>query len=115
MKKRTINKTNKEGFEAPETFTFKDGIARIKWELLFFLLNLATLAGLPLLHVTMTSRAAEDLVFKALLVNAGALHAHLMRKAFFPYIDFANEGEALNKAMVIALYVTVIFSYARGG
>lgn len=95
--------------------TFLEGFNRLKWELLFFLLNLATLAGLPLFHVVLTSRAAEDLVFKALLVNAGALHAHLMRKAFFPYIDFARDGDALNKIMVIALYVTVIFSYARGG
>lgn len=115
MGTRTIKPSDGVFHEEPEVLTFKGGFARIKWELLFFLLNLATLAGLPLLHVTLTSHAAEDLVFKALLVNAGALHAHLMRKAFFPYIDFANEGEALNKAMVIALYVTVIFSYARGG
>ena len=113
MKQRTVEPSH-PGEPATE-ISFRDGIHRIKWELVFFLLNLAALAGLPLLHLTMTSRAAEDLVFKALLVNAGALHAHLMRKAFFPYIDFANEGEALNKVMIIALYVTVIFSYARGG
>ena len=57
----------------------------------------------------------ELFLYKMLLVSAGFLHAHIIRKIAFPYIDFRTSKIAAHKAMVIVLYTIIIFSYARGG
>ena len=85
---------------------------RIKWELFFFGMNMLTLL---FLRDRIPSKAVEELVFKALLINGGAIHAHGMRKAFFPYIDFQAEADTVKKVMVVAIYAVVITCYARGG
>jgi len=55
-------------------------------------------------------------ISKFLFVSAGALHAHLIRKLFFPYINFdKEEGLTSNAVLVIAIYVMVIFAWSRGG
>lgn len=55
-------------------------------------------------------------VSKFLFVSAGALHAHAIRKWFFPYIKFDKEQQLTSNALlVIVIYAIVIFSWARGG
>lgn len=56
-------------------------------------------------------------VTKFVLVSAGILHAHITRKILFPYIDFGeiNERSWIRHAMIVALYVTIILAWARGG
>lgn len=54
-------------------------------------------------------------LYKMLLVSGGFIHAHILRKVAFPYIDFKNEKDHYNNIMVIVLYVVIIWSYAKGG
>jgi hypothetical protein len=56
-------------------------------------------------------------VTKFVLVSAGILHAHIARKLLFPYIDFGNNDDKLwiRHIMIVALYVTIILAWARGG
>lgn len=57
----------------------------------------------------------ELLLFKMLLVSAGFLHAHIIRKVAFGYINFRYSADSMHKALIVALYVVIIWSYARGG
>lgn len=54
--------------------------------------------------------------YRGLLVSAGFMHAHITRKLAFGDCDwdepFAPMGK---KILVTALYVTIIYCYARGG
>lgn len=55
---------------------------------------------------------------KFLFVSAGILHAHIIRKLFFPYIQFdkvSQNGFSMKGLLVVVLYGIVIFSWARGG
>ena len=55
-------------------------------------------------------------ITKFLFVSAGTLHAHAIREILFPYINFnKEEGLTSNAVLVIAIYVIVIFAWARGG
>lgn len=65
--------------------------------------------------IFVTEPALQLLVFKALLVNAGVIHAHITRKLAFPYIDFNQEGDSTKKWMIIAIYVVIIYAYSHGG
>jgi hypothetical protein len=62
-----------------------------------------------------TQGAGQMFLFKALLVSAGFLHAHIIRKLAFPYIDFNKTKDAQQKWLVIAIYVVVILGWTRGG
>ena len=55
------------------------------------------------------------ILLKGLLVSAGVIHAHIVRKIMFPYIDFNRSKDPLHKAMVIGLYLAIIFAWSRGG
>jgi hypothetical protein len=52
---------------------------------------------------------------KGLLVSAGVVHAHIVRKLIFPYIDFHKSKDLMHKAVVIGLYLVIIFAWSRGG
>lgn len=54
-------------------------------------------------------------ITKFILVSAAIVHAHIVRKLLFPYIDFATEKEWSKNIMIIALYVIIIFSWGRAG
>jgi hypothetical protein len=57
-------------------------------------------------------------ISKFLFVSAGTLHAHIIRKLFFPYIKFdkvSQNGFSMKGLLVVVLYGVVIFSWARGG
>ncbi len=62
-----------------------------------------------------TQGAGQMFLFKALLVSAGFLHAHIIRKLAFPYIDFNKTKDIQQKWLVIAIYVSIIFAWSRGG
>jgi ABC-type nickel/cobalt efflux system permease component RcnA len=55
------------------------------------------------------------LIGKFILVSCGIIHAHVTREFLFPYISFSKEKEWSNNAMIIALYVIIIFGWTRGG
>jgi len=57
-------------------------------------------------------------ISKFLFVSAGALHAHIIRKLFFPYINFEQQspnGITMKGLLVVVIYGVVIFGWARGG
>jgi len=53
-------------------------------------------------------------LYKILLFSASQVHAIVVRKAFFPYIDF-NAGKSMHQAMIIAIHVGAAYLYAVGG
>lgn len=87
------------------------GIERISFDLILFAGLVMALIFLP----TPERQGLELLMYKAIQVSAGFLHAHIMRKLAFPTVNWYDDNRAWLKGMVIALYVIVIFSYARGG
>lgn len=88
-----------------------EGIRRVSFDLILFTGLIVALFLLP----TPERQGLELLMFKAIQVSAGFLHAHIMRKLAFPTVNWYDDNRAWLKGMVIALYVIVIFSYARGG
>ena len=87
------------------------GIERVLFDLILFAGLVTALFLLP----TPERQGLELLMFKAIQVSAGFLHAHIMRKLAFPKINWYDDDRSWLKGLVIALYVIVIFSYARGG
>lgn len=61
------------------------------------------------------SAPLQLLVFKAMQVSMGFLHAHILRKLAFRHADWSNDSNFAIKALIIALYVIIIYAYARGG
>jgi hypothetical protein len=53
-------------------------------------------------------------LYKALLFSASQVHAMIMRKLFFPYLDFST-AEIGSKALIIALHIMAAYVYAQGG
>lgn len=62
-----------------------------------------------------TNPALSLFLFKALLVSGGILHAHIIRKFFFPYIDFKNNEDPYHKLLVIVIYAVVLLCWSSGG
>lgn len=87
------------------------GLKRIMFDLVLLGLLISAMVLLP----TPQRRGLEWLMLKAAQVSAGFLHAHIMRKLAFPKVNWYDNDRAWLKGMVIALYVVVIFAYARGG
>jgi hypothetical protein len=52
---------------------------------------------------------------KALLVSAGVLHAHIVRKLLFPKIDWETDIHKGKIYAAIAFYVIIPIGYAFGG
>ena len=52
---------------------------------------------------------------KFILVSASVCHAHITRELLFPYIKFREEKDWSNNVMIIAIYVIIIWAWARGG
>lgn len=51
---------------------------------------------------------------KALLVSAGILHAHIVRKLIFPEVNWKTQPQG-NSYAAIAFYVVIPVCYAFGG
>ena len=62
-----------------------------------------------------TMGGLQMFLFKALLVSAGVMHAHIVRKLLFPYIDFNKTRDQMQKLMVVVIYAVIIFAWSRGG
>ena len=52
---------------------------------------------------------------KLIYISAGILHAHLTRKLIWNYIDFNKETYWPKSIMIVAWYVVIVWSWARGG
>jgi hypothetical protein len=61
------------------------------------------------------NQALDLLLYKVLLVSGGFLHAHIVRKLAFPYVNFKTSKNKMHQAMIVGLYLTIIWAYARGG
>jgi len=81
---------------------------RVAFDIGLFIINFVLLFHASLIQ----KQALQLLLYKSLLVNAGFLHAHIMRKLAFG--DF-SEATPNKQYLMIAIYVAVIFTYARGG
>lgn len=55
------------------------------------------------------------LAFKAMLVSAGILHAHIARKLLFPKLNWTSIKLTGGHYVAIAFYVVIIYAYAIGG
>lgn len=70
---------------------------------------------LVLLFMSSPTGGFQLVLFKGLLVSAGVIHAHIVRKLLFPYIDFSKTKDVQQKLMVIVIYAVIIFAWSRGG
>jgi len=52
---------------------------------------------------------------KTLLVTAGVIVGHILRKFFFPPIDWKNDKQWQLTSAVIAFYLIIIYCFAMGG
>jgi len=97
-------------------------LGQIKWQFSRIWFDLLIIFGI-ILFVTFGPFAENVgltffynvIVSKALLVSCGVLHAHITRELLFPYIKFKEEQSWSNNVLVIALYIIIIWSWARGG
>lgn len=90
----------------------------VKYQLKRVAFDLAVLAVFLILLFFMsagTEGGFQLILFKGLLVSAGVIHAHIIRKLMFPYIDFNATKDRMQKLMVIVIYAVVIFAWSRGG
>ena len=80
-------------------------------------LGILTSIGLILffLPLRIERQGLELFLYKALLVSAGFVHAHVVRKIAFPSVDWKSTEAPYLKVLVIAMYVIFIFAYSRGG
>jgi len=85
---------------------------RVSLDIIMVLVTL----GLLLLHSYIVLPAVlQLLVFKALLVSAGILHAHLTRKLIFPKLDWKAEKLTAGHIVSIVFYIVIVYAYAIGG
>lgn len=59
--------------------------------------------------------AIQVVALKTLLVTAGLILAHLVRKALFPPIDWSNDRNWQLSVAVISLYISIPYCFAMGG
>jgi hypothetical protein len=52
---------------------------------------------------------------KFLLITLGNVHFFITRKLMFSYIKFETEKSWSNNAMIIAMYIIIVWAWARGG
>ena len=55
------------------------------------------------------------LAFKAMLVSAAILHAHIARKLLFPKIDWNATKLTGGHYVTVVFYLVIIYAYAMGG
>lgn len=95
----------------------KQFISRIWFELFILSLIWGTIFLIPeeYLLIIGVEGLINLFITKLLWVSTGICHAHITRKILFPYIKFSKEEHWSNNAMIIALYVVIIWAWARGG
>jgi hypothetical protein len=105
---------------------FFRNVGRLKFEIFSLLIIFSSLYFIPNTDIPTDGsnpQTAEIVKFgliwlfatKFLLVSAGIVHAHISRKILFSYIKFRCEKEWSNNAIIIALYVVIIWAWATGG
>ena len=95
--------------------TIKKGLAKLKRVGIDVSILISIGLVLFFLPLRIERQGLELFLYKALLVSAGFVHAHLARKLAFPKVDWTTSKGPYLKILVIALYVTFIFAYSRGG
>ena len=90
---------------------------RISFDLLALVsvLLLAYFAPTSLVPIEAKMGFLSLLLSKAIFVSAGIIHAHIVRKLLFPYVDLNKTTDNIIKAFIGALYICIIWAYARGG
>lgn len=92
---------------------FPREIKRVSFELFMWVVLFMLLKDQALMDKF--TPVVQLLLFKAILVNMGVLHAHLARKLLFPKIDWSTDDAKFNKIVAITFYIMFIFAYTRGG
>ncbi len=54
-------------------------------------------------------------MLKTLLVSAGLLLAHVVRKALFPRMDLSNDNNWQHFLIVLSFYLVIPYCFAMGG
>lgn len=54
-------------------------------------------------------------MLKTLLVSAGLLLAHIVRKALFPKLDYTNDSNWQHFLIVLSFYIVIPYCFAMGG
>lgn len=52
---------------------------------------------------------------KFICISCGIIHFQITRKLLFPYIKFNKEENWSNNLMIIAMFVVIVWGWARGG
>jgi hypothetical protein len=55
------------------------------------------------------------IITKFILITLGNIHFFITRHLMYKYINFATEKDWSNNAMIIAMYIIIVWSWARGG
>jgi hypothetical protein len=127
QKNNEIDCSTSNEIEQPNTYNgFFRNIGRLKFDILSLLIIFGLLYFIPDSQIPTDGsnpQTAEIVKFgllwlfatKFLLVSAGIIHAHITRKILFKYIKFRCEKEWSNNAMIIALYLIIIYGWTHGG
>jgi len=87
----------------------------VKRVLVDILLFVCTLALFILHEYASLPSPLQLLSFKAMLVSAAILHAHIARKFVFPKLDWTATTLTGGHYVAIAFYIVIIYAYAMGG
>lgn len=90
---------------------------RISFDLLALFFILLLVYFIPMSYVPIEAKTGfMSLLFsKMTFISCGVIHAHIIRKLLFPYIDFHLETDVVRKVAIVVIYAVVIWGWARGG
>lgn len=92
-----------------------DTLKRISFDLAVVILIVLSILFIPHLDIDSKVNFITALAMVAIRVSLGIMVAHITRKLMWSYIHFSTEKDWSNNAMIIAWYVVIIWSFARGG
>lgn len=89
-----------------------NGIKRIGFDMVLFVIGVLLLLSGTYIDSTAPSQL---LLFKAVTVSAGILHAHIAGKLLFPKVNWTDTLTTSGEYVRIAFYIVVPLAYTFGG
>ena len=94
-----------------------ENIKRISFDLIGFLSVFCVFLYTPATYFPVEAKInlIGLIITKFILITLGNVHFFITRHLMYKYINFATEKEWSNNLMIIAMYVIIVISWARGG
>lgn len=104
----------KAKFKASKLF---ENFKRISFDLIGAASVLAVFLYVPFTYFPPEAKAALIglIITKFILITLGNVHFFITRHLMYKYIKFSCEKEWSNNAMIIVMYIIIVWSWARGG